>query len=47
MKETKEERETRRGGENEVIGSVEAARNLAKQRQMDKRAARKAKRERR
>ena len=47
MKETKEEKEARKGGDREVLGSIEAARNLAKQRQMDKRQARKAKRERR
>ena len=47
MQETKEEKEARKGGDREVLGSIEAARNLAKQRQMDKRQARKDKRQRR
>ena len=44
MKETKEQKDTREGGENELAGSRSAMRAKAKMRQMDRQKARKAKR---
>jgi len=44
MKESLEEKDTRKGGENEARGSRDAQRALAKQREMDRNPARKQKR---
>jgi hypothetical protein len=44
MKDSLEEKDTRKGGENEARGSRDAQRALAKQREMDRSPARKQKR---